>query len=156
MALTATELERIDDQARRAGLTRAAWVRGIVLRQLARIEADQPEGDVAPVVDDPVRLTERALDRALAVVPRLTDPEIAERVGVTSEVVRYHRQKRGIPAVEDRAVTQRTGWQQRLADLHHEGRTAEEIAAATGWKLASVRTRIGTGKREGWLLPPDR
>lgn len=128
------------------GLTVPTFLREAGLREARRLAKGLAltAAELPPLVDQDAaawRATEARLDAALARVPRLADPAIADELGVTVDVVRRHREGRGIAAVEGRS---RTGWEDILRGLHGRGLTAQAMAAETGWTLGSVRTRLSS------------
>jgi hypothetical protein len=130
--------------AERAGTTPSRFLRLAGLRAarrtLAGLEEDAP--DLAPLpVDRAVeeaRRTGARIDAELARVPRLSDPAIAEALGLTVDVVRRHRESRGIAG----APPARGDWEPRIREAHGRGLTVDEIATATGYTPGTVRTRL--------------
>ena len=90
--------------------------------------------------EDPRRTAIRRLDAALAVEPRLSDPQIAERTGLAVHIVRRHREARGIAGVSP--IGARVPWRERIGRAWGRGLTAEEIAAETGDTLRTGRQRL--------------
>jgi len=77
---------------------------------------------------------------------RVTDPEIAQKLGLTRDVVRRVRQKADVRRTREEPLSARSGWEDRLRDLHGRGMTDPEIVAATGWSPRTTqeyRHRLG-------------
>lgn len=70
----------------------------------------------------------------------LHDPAIAERLGMTAMSVREIRRDAGVPGRP--RPRERTGWQDRIRDLHEQGQTTAEIAEALGYTVRTVQQRL--------------
>ena len=83
LLLDAELLDAIDRCVELEGLDRSKLVRGVMRRWCdRRLRGLDPEVDTTPA-PDPITETERRIDQALAIRPRLTDPQIAERLDLT-------------------------------------------------------------------------
>lgn len=135
-----TDAEKSEIAAAAGDTPVATWARGLLLAQARRLNAGLPVNLDARPVEDPVRATERALDAALAEEPRLSDPAIAERLGLTVDVVRRHREAAGIAP----APTPKLGaaWEAPIREAHARGLLTAEIAAATGYSVRTVQQRL--------------
>ncbi len=107
-----------------AGGASSVWARAALLRA-ANFEAPTP--------GDPI-------GEALAIEPRLSDVEIAARVGVGSSAVRRYRDAHGIGP----APRQSGGWRAVIAEAHGRGLTTAQIAVETGYKPRTVTQYLHT------------
>lgn len=115
-----------------------AWARGILVAQARRRAVGLPPAEHVAPVESPERATERRMDAALARRPRLSDRAIADELGLTIDVVRGHRESRGIAAAPQIAARE---WEARIRGAWREGITGTELAEATGYTVATVRQR---------------
>lgn len=135
-----TDGERAEITAAAGDTPVATWARALLLAQARRLNAGLPVNLDARPAEDPVRATERALDAALAEVPRLSDPAIAERLELTVDVVRRHREAAGIEAAPGQAFG--TAWEGPIREAHARGLLTREIAEATGYTVRTVQQRL--------------
>lgn len=136
IALTDAELEVIRDAAAEAEVTMADWARGLLVRQAQRVTAGLGVNLDLPPAEDPAQVTERAIDAALAIKPRLSDPAIADRLNLTVDVVRRHREARGVEGVAPVAAKP---WEAPIRAAHAQGLATREIAESTGYSYRSVQ-----------------
>lgn len=73
----------------------------------------------------------------------LRDREIAQRLGVGVDLVRGVRRRAGVAAAPWTPPAEaRSGWQERLRELHGEELLVAEIAERTGWTIRTVQQRL--------------
>lgn len=144
--VTDTEHATLRAAADSLGLGLGTWLREIALRAARRLELGL-DGDAPglPAPEPPevreARALEARLDAALAEEPRRTDPDIAEELNLGVDIVRRHRQARGIAAVQPSAYAS-TDWAERITEAHSRGLTNPEIAEATGYTVRTVQQRL--------------
>lgn len=84
-----------------------------------------------------------------------SDRELATALGVSYWSARTLRRQIGAPTAQAKPGTPPSGWQDRIRELHAEGQTVPEIAAATGWALSTVRQRLYLLRLTAHRLPRE-